>query len=167
MKPSAKLSAPAEAGGVGAGKPSPGGRPGTADDPSDGAPEAVAELEAVVAGAAEDDEPPEKRASEEPSNFLAMYFRDMARLAVLRPQEEFESARKIEALEIALWAHILSFPPLIDQVLQVCERTLENSVSEFKSLRKCAQAAQLARARKADQERLERAVLRTSEKLRA
>ena len=36
-----------------------------------------------------------------------MYFRDMARLAVLRPQEEFESARKLEALEIALWARML------------------------------------------------------------
>ena len=43
---------------------------------------------------------------------LAMYFKDMARLAVLRPQEEFESARKLEALEIALWARVLSFAPV-------------------------------------------------------
>ena len=67
----------------------------------------MAELEAVI-GADDDDEPAEKREAEEPSNFLAMYFRDMARLAVLRPQEEFESARKIEALEIALWARVLA-----------------------------------------------------------
>src|ERR1700736_389564 len=101
-------------------------------------PDAVAELEAVVGAEVEDEEPAEKRESEEPSNFLAMYFKEMARLAVLRPQEEFESARKIEALEIALWAHILSFAPIVDHVLQVCECTLENSVAEFKTLRKHA-----------------------------
>jgi RNA polymerase sigma factor (sigma-70 family) len=129
------------------------------------APEAVAELEAVVGGA-EDEEPAEKRESEEPSNFLAMYFRDMARLAVLRPQEEFESARKIEALEIAMWAHILSFAPIIDHVLQVCELTLENSVAEFRTLRKYAEVAQTSRARRADRDRLDRAVVKTAEKLR-
>ncbi len=128
--------------------------------------EAVAELEAVV-GAADDDEPAEQREAEEPSNFLAMYFRDMARLAVLRPQEEFDSARKIEGLEIALWAHILSFPSMIDPVLKVCERTMENSLPEFRTLRKAVQTAAAARARKADQEKLERAVLKTSEQLRA
>src|SRR5258706_11423401 len=79
------------------------GRPASAAAPSpapqtrgDGegdevAPDAVAELEAVI-GAADEEEAPEKREAEEPSNFLAMYFRDMARLAVLRPQEEFDSA---------------------------------------------------------------------------
>ncbi|HZS35434.1 MAG TPA: sigma-70 family RNA polymerase sigma factor [Polyangia bacterium] len=122
------------------------------------APDAVAELEAVV-GAADDDEPVEKRESEEPSSFLAMYFRDMARLAVLRPQEEFDSARKIEGLEIALWAHILSFPPMIDHILQVCERTLENSLPEFKTLRKLGP--------RAAQAKLEKAVIKTSERLRA
>ena len=71
--------------------------------------DAVAELEAVIGSSDEDDdEPAEKREAEEPSNFLAMYFKDMARLAVLRPQEEFESARKLESLEIALWVRVLS-----------------------------------------------------------
>jgi RNA polymerase primary sigma factor len=129
-------------------------------------PDAVAELEAVI-GAAEDEEAPEKREAEEPSNFLAMYFRDMARLAVLRPQEEFDSARKIEALEIALWARILSFVPFIDHVLKVCERTLENSVVEFKTLRRHAPACARKRVARADMERLERGVVRASERLRA
>jgi RNA polymerase primary sigma factor len=127
------------------------------------APDAVAELEAVI-GAAEDEEPTEQREAEEPSNFLAMYFRDMARLAVLRPQEEFDSARKIEGLEIAVWARVMNFPPLVDHLLQVCERTLENSVVEFKTVRKHAQAKKLTRS---EQEKLDRAILKASEKLRA
>ena len=149
-------------------KPTTGDQPlaATAQDPDakvpaegdDGAPDAVAELEAVV-GAAEDEEPEEKRESEEPSSFLAMYFRDMARLAVLRPQEEFDSARKIEGLEIALWAHLLSYGPVLDHVLKICERTLENSLAEFKTLRKLRGAGK--------QSSLERAVVKTAERLRA
>src|SRR5437870_5265014 len=34
------------------------------------------------------------------ATYLSMYFRDMAALDVLRPEEEFTSAREIEALEI-------------------------------------------------------------------
>ena len=53
-----------------------------------------------------------------------MHFRDMARLAVLRRgEEEFESARRIEQLEIAVWAHILSHQPALDHLLKVIERT--------------------------------------------
>jgi RNA polymerase primary sigma factor len=127
------------------------------------APDAVAELEAVI-GTAEDEEPAVEREAEEPSNFLAMYFRDMARLAVLRPQEEFDSARKIEALEVAVWARLLSYPPIIDHVLKVCERTLDNSLPEFKTLRRLL-ATRLSRAQQ--QQKLERGVLRAADKLRA
>jgi RNA polymerase primary sigma factor len=130
---------------------------------SDGAPDAVAELEAVV-GASDDEEPAEKREAEEPSNFLAMYFRDMARLAVLRPQEEFDSARKIEGLEIALWVHILSFPSMADHLLQVCERTLENSVAEFKTVRKAL--AGLRKPTRGAQEKYDRAIVKAAEHLR-
>jgi RNA polymerase primary sigma factor len=126
----------------------------------DGSPDAVAELEAVI-GSDEDEEPAEQREAEEPSNFLAMYFRDMARLAVLRPQEEFESARRIEQLEIAVWAHLLSHQPILDHVLKVIERTLENQVAEFKVLRKPYKKT------KAEQEKLGRATVRIAEKLRA
>jgi RNA polymerase primary sigma factor len=101
----------------------------------DAAPDAVAELEAVI-GPSDEDEPAEKREAEEPSNFLAMYFKDMARLAVLRPQEEFESARKIEALEIALWVRALNYLPVVEHVLKVCERTLETTAPEFRTLRR-------------------------------
>ncbi len=142
------------------------GGPGGPDLPDEGGPgDAVAELEAVI-GATDDDEPAEKREAEEPSNFLAMYFKDMARLAVLRPQEEFESARKLESLEVALWARVLSYAPVTEHALKVCERTLENSIAEFKTIRKHL-ATLKKRHSKAEQERFERCVVKTSEKLRA
>src|SRR5579862_9541027 len=70
---------------------------------ADDAPVAIAELEAVAGAEDGDEEPAAEREAQEPSNFLAMYFKEMARLAVLQPQEEFEHARQLEALEIALW----------------------------------------------------------------
>jgi len=152
-----------EAGEVDASSGGPGG-PEAPDDGGGG--DAVAELEAVIGNTEEDDEPAEKREAEEPSNFLAMYFKDMARLAVLRPQEEFESARKLESLEIALWARVLSYAPVTEHALKVCERTLENSIAEFKAIRKHL-ATMKKRHSKAEQDRFERCVVKTSEKLRA
>ncbi|HWE30134.1 MAG TPA: hypothetical protein VHB97_19125, partial [Polyangia bacterium] len=116
-----------EAVGVDAAGGGPGG-PEAPDGDDTAAGDAVAELEAVIGANEEDDEPAEKREAEEPSNFLAMYFKDMARLAVLRPQEEFESARKLESLEVALWARVLSYAPVTEHALKICERTLENSM---------------------------------------
>ena len=46
--------------------------------------------------------------------YLSMYFRDMAELDVLRPEEEFTSAREIEALEIMLWEAVLAHAPAVD-----------------------------------------------------
>jgi RNA polymerase primary sigma factor len=135
--------------------------------PDAGGDAAVAELEAVIAGAeGDDDEPADRREAEEPSNFLAMYFKDMARLAVLRPQEEFESARRLEALEIALWARTLSYAPVVEHALKVTERTLENSVVEFKTLRKQL-AALKKKPTKTEQEKFDRIVVKTAEKVRA
>jgi RNA polymerase primary sigma factor len=136
--------------------------PGMGDEASDSA---VAELEAVI-GSHDEDEPAEQREAEEPSNFLAMYFKDMARLAVLRPQEEFESARKLEALEVALWVRVLTYTPVTEHALKVCERTLENSIAEFKVIRKHLVVLKKRHA-KSEQEKFERSVLKTSEKLRA
>jgi RNA polymerase primary sigma factor len=128
--------------------------------------EAVAELEAVIGGAEGEEEPAERREAEEPSNFLAMYFKDMARLAVLRPQEEFDSARKIEGLDIAVWVRLLSYAPTTEHLLKVCERTLENSVTEFKTVRKHL-ASLHKKVSKSEQEKFERACMKASEKLRA
>src|SRR6185295_16199311 len=49
--------------------------------------------------------------------YLSMYFRDMALLDVLRPEEEFTAAKEIEALEIMLWEAVLSHAPAVERVL--------------------------------------------------
>ena len=50
-----------------------------------------------------------------------MYFRDMAVLDVLRPEEEFTAAREIEALEIMLWEAVLAHAPAIEHILAAVE----------------------------------------------
>ena len=146
------------------------------DDDDDDEPESADASEAPA-------ERSEER-SETPSNFLSMYFREMARLAVLRPQEEFESARRLEALEIALWAQLLSYPPMTEHVMKVCEHVLSEepargeddeaeggtrgerprAIAELRSLRRVL--GDKRRVERRDRERFDRAVLRTAEKLR-
>src|SRR5687768_1133931 len=72
------------------------------------------------------------------STFLAKYFRDMATLDVLEPQQEFVAARELEHLETCVWQAILSWPPAVEPVLEVAETVLENSVAEFRPLRRAA-----------------------------
>ena len=68
-----------------------------------------AELEAEEAEA--------KPARGDNGTYLSMYFRDMALLDVLRPEEEFTAAREIEALEIMLWEAVLSHAQAVERIL--------------------------------------------------
>ncbi|MBX3160891.1 MAG: sigma-70 family RNA polymerase sigma factor [Deltaproteobacteria bacterium] len=79
--------------------------------------------------------------------YLSMYFRDMAALDVLRPEEEFTSAREIEALEIMLWEAVLAHAPAVEHVLAAVEPVLVSTggegaafPAEVKALRKAAEA---------------------------
>jgi RNA polymerase primary sigma factor len=138
-----------------------------ADGQEEGIAESVAELEAVADEEEEETpEPQETRDADEPSNFLGLYFKEMARLSVLRPEEEFESARKIEELEIRLWTQLLAHAPLTDHLLKVVERTLENSLPEFKPLRKLA-ADYRRKPTRPLAERLVQAALKAGERIRA
>ena len=135
---------------------------------------------APVADAEEDDdeeeeatedaaeEPVAKKSSsrDEPSSFLSMYFREMAQLAVLRPQEEFESARRLESLEIALWVQLLSLPALAEHVMKVCEKTLGESDAQPRVIAELRPIRRLLADKKRDREKYDRAVMRASEKLR-
>ncbi len=82
-----------------------------------------------------------KRGDDEPASFLAMYFRDMAELDVLRPEQEFETARNIEEMELGLWRTILGFVPGTDWVLDVVERELGKPLAEAKVHRAAAERA--------------------------
>lgn len=70
------------------------------------------------------------------SGYLAMYFRDMATLHVLAPEEEFTTARTIEGLEVALWVELLSFAPMLTAILDAIPA--EADCPELKALRRPA-----------------------------
>src|SRR6185436_4249999 len=73
----------------------------------------------AVAGEVDGDGDGESEAAElrkrsDNTTYLSMYFRDMAALDVLRPEEEFTSAREIETLEIMLWEAVLAHAPAVE-----------------------------------------------------
>jgi len=84
----------------------------------------------------------EKKARPDSGTYLSMYFRDMAALDVLRPEEEFTSAREIEALEIMLWEVVLAHAPAVEHVIAAVEVVLPQLPIEARSLRKAAGAAE-------------------------
>jgi RNA polymerase primary sigma factor len=99
------------------------------DEPSE-----VVELDAAAP------EESEQRARGDAGTYLSMYFRDMAQLDVLRPEEEFTSAREIEALEIMLWEAVLAHAPAVDAVLDAVEAVPDfTPPAESRTLRRCAE----------------------------
>ncbi|HEY0707690.1 MAG TPA: sigma-70 family RNA polymerase sigma factor [Polyangia bacterium] len=87
-------------------------------------------------GEAEEAEVEAKEGGDEPQSFLAMYFRDMAELDVLRPEQEFETARHIEQLELELWHILLGYGPGGNGVADIVETAMAPQVlPEFKTYR--------------------------------
>ena len=118
-----------------------------------------AELEAAAPAKA-------KREQVERSTFLARYFREMSELEVLKPEAEFRQARDLEGLESALWARILSYAPIVEHALLVIERTLENSLAEFRPLRKARTDHRRSQSR-VQQTKLDSAAVVVADRLRA
>jgi len=107
-----------------------------------------------------------KKKTEDRASFLAMYFREMSTLDVLKPEQEFEAARDIEQLEISIWLQLLTYAPAVDYVLKLAETCMENSLPEFVPLRETAQEVRRSTS-KAKQARLVGAAQDVAEKLRA
>jgi RNA polymerase primary sigma factor len=119
---------------------------------SDESGEAGASAETSSADARQDDEDEDedeeeeggekrRRTDEEPTSFLAMYFRDMAELDVLRPEQEFETARNIEEMELDLWRMILGFAAGTGWILDIIEREIGKPLPEAKVHRAMAERA--------------------------
>jgi len=103
--------------------------------------------------------------AEEPQSFLSMYFRDMAELEVLRPEQEFETARRIEELELGLWHAILSFAPWGVHAADTIEASMGKPLPEFKAYR--ALVAKMAnRAKPAQTKKLNKVVKDIAAKLK-
>ncbi len=84
-------------------------------------------------------------------NFINVYYRDLAALNVLGPEEEFEAARKMEEKEIALWTHLLSYAPLLEPLASVAQRCVEEPVdlgSLVKQSRQLRRRSTVARRRR-------------------
>jgi len=73
--------------------------------------------------------------SDEPQSFLAMYFRDMAELSVLKPEQEFETARHIEELELDLWHALLGYAPWAGHLVVTVEAAMGSTLPDFKTFR--------------------------------
>ncbi|HEY4244865.1 MAG TPA: sigma-70 family RNA polymerase sigma factor [Kofleriaceae bacterium] len=117
-----------------------------------------------------DDEPAEEKpARVDGGTYLSMYFRDMAQLDVLRPEEEFTSAREIESLEIMLWEVVLAHAPAVSTLLDsveiaACAADEDSSLpGEARALRKAA-ATKISPSAQAAWDKL---VVRAAKKLRA
>jgi RNA polymerase primary sigma factor len=110
-------------------------------------------------------EAPAKRArgDEEPASFLAMYFRDMAELDVLRPEQEFETARNIEELELELWKNVLGFAPGAGWIMDRVEAAIGKPLVEAKPYRSAAEGARRSIPARS---RFEKAAARLAAKLR-
>jgi RNA polymerase primary sigma factor len=108
-------------------------------------------------------EVPESASRPDSGTYLSMYFRDMALLDVLRPEEEFTSAREIEALEIMLWEAVLSHAPAAARLLDAIATVPDYSApAEVKSLRRVCSSAT-----NRDAKAFARQAARTARKLRA
>ena len=79
--------------------------------------------------------------SDEPQSFLAMYFRDMAELSVLKPEQEFETARHIEELELDLWQALLTYAAWASHLATTVETAMGRTLPEFKSYRMLSERA--------------------------
>lgn len=102
----------------------------------------------------------EKPSRPDGGTYLSMYFKDMALLDVLRPEEEFTSAREIESLEIMLWEAVLSHAPAIGRILDAVAEVPDFEMPvEAKTLRRIAEGR--------DAKAFARASARAARKLRA
>ena len=104
------------------------------DEEQDGEEEVSAEAEPEAeSDGDEEGTPASSGKSEEPQSFLAMYFRDMAELSVLKPEQEFETARQIEEMELDLWQSLLGYAPWAGRLVRVVETAMGNSLPDFKT----------------------------------
>jgi RNA polymerase primary sigma factor len=106
------------------------------------------------------------RRRESPESTLMAYFRDMTGTALLTPERETELAKEIEERELTTWVSVLSHAPAVEHMIGRVESLLDNSLPEFRNLRRAATRAKKART-KAAQQSLEACGRKAAVKLRA
>jgi RNA polymerase primary sigma factor len=101
-----------------------------------------------------------------PEDYLASYFRDLSEHDLLEPEQEREIARRIEEEEVLTWERLLAYPPTTDYVLGRLEVRFDNSLKDFRAVRRTAALAKKTRTR-ANREKLQRAARTAAIKIRA
>ena len=74
------------------------------------------------------------------ANIVSAYFREMAQLDLLEPEQELAAARDIERAECRAWELALGFAPTVVSVLACIEPTLDTPAASFRTLRSAARA---------------------------
>jgi RNA polymerase primary sigma factor len=106
------------------------------------------------------------RRRESPESTLMAYFRDMTGTALLSPERETELAKEIEEREIQTWVSMFAYPPSVEHMLARVESLLDNSMAEFRNLRRAATRSKKVRT-KAAQQSFEACARKAGVKLRA
>jgi RNA polymerase primary sigma factor len=107
-----------------------------------------------------------ERKEEEPQSFLAMYFRDMAELEVLRPEQEFETARHIEELELDLWKILLGFAPGAAWMTETVEKAIGKPFPDFKAYKALADRTRRRTGAAASRARFDKLLVQLAVKLK-
>ena len=139
-----------------------------AEEPVEALADAAEEADEEPEASAEGDEEPTPAAaprSDEPQSFLAMYFRDMAELSVLKPEQEFETARHIEELELGLWQALLGYAHWAGHLVATVEAAMGDTLQEFKSYRALSERA-ARRPTGADKRKLAKLILSLSAQIK-
>jgi len=132
---------------------------GDADEATD---EVVADSDTEEA---DEEQAEAKRGDDEPASFLGMYFRDMAELDVLRPEQEFETARRIEEQELDLWTTILGFAPGVTWIADTIEKAAGESLADVSTYRAVGEHSR-KKASIPERNRFEKEIQQTAENLR-
>ena len=128
-------------------------------------PEVEREADEVEPEESEDEQTESRRSDDEPASFLGMYFRDMAELDVLRPEQEFETARKIEEQELDLWRTLLGFAPGASWIADAIEKAAEEVLPDITAYRLAAEHSR-KKSSIPDRSRFEKEIQQLSERLR-
>jgi RNA polymerase primary sigma factor len=72
----------------------------------------------------EADEVEVARPGDEAPNFLGVYFREMAGLGVMSPEQELTIATRIAKLRREYWSALLSYPPFVEPIAHLIETKL-------------------------------------------
>ncbi|MBN2574685.1 MAG: sigma-70 family RNA polymerase sigma factor [Deltaproteobacteria bacterium] len=133
-------------------------------EPTEELADATDELDDTEAGAdgGADEDPPATTGvtvkSDEPQSFLAMYFRDMAELSVLKPEQEFETARHIEQLELGLWQDLLGYAPWAAHLVITVETAMHSTLPDLRNYRALSERA-ARKSTTADKRRLAKVIV--------